>query len=718
MKPLPMIDAAAPTAPAAVSHDSLRSVVRIDGMDCASCATTLERTVANVDGVERAVVNFAAARLDVHHRPLVDAATIEAAVQRAGFRVCPTERGARVRWWRQPGVPGMLVASVLALVAIIGDLVAPAGGWALVYAAAIVACGIPIFRAALAAIRARHLDMNVLMAAATIGAGILGEWTEATAIVLLFAIGTSLQVHAIARTREAVAKLSTLAPDTVRVRRGATGTPVEVEIAVDDVSVGDEVIVLPGDRVAVDGIVVEGATTVDESSVTGESIPVEKGIGDAVLSGTRNGTSSIVVQTQRIASESTLQRVVELVERAQATKAPAELFVDRFSRIYTPVVVLAALAVMVVPPLLGGEWPTWSYRGLALLIIACPCSLVISTPVTIVSAIGAASRRGILVKGGEALETAGHVRALAFDKTGTLTEGRPSLASTTAFTHVAADECLRIAGALERRSEHPLAHAIVSAVDADALGVVESLEAIPGRGAVGTIDGVEYLIGSPRLFGERGIELGATVAAALERSTDAGETPVLLGTGDDVLALFGLTDTIRPDAAGVIADLRGHGIERIVMLTGDSEGAARRVARELGIEHRAGLLPEEKVAAIRELIAEHGVVGMVGDGINDAPALATASVSYAMGAAGSGVALAAADITLMADDLRSLAGATRLSRAARRVLRQNIVASIVFKGAFVVLAPFGLVTLWLAVVADLGTSLAVTANGLRLFRSR
>ncbi len=715
MKQLPVIGQPDPvTDPGEVSAGARRTVVKIDGMDCASCATTLERVVRDIDGVERAVVNFAAARLDVHHGPAVDPAVIESAVERAGFEVHAPNVGPRVAWWRQRGVAAMLVAAIMFAAAFAGERIQPDLPWAVLFAVAIIVGGRSIFRSALVALRARYLDMNVLMAAATIGAAIIDEWPEAAAIVLLFSLGNTLQAHAVARTRAAVAQLGELTPDSVRVRRGAA----LVDQPVATVAAGDEVVVRPGERFAFDGIVTEGSTTVDESPITGESVPVEKASGDHVLSGSLNGTGAITMGVERIASESTLQRIVELVEQAQATKAPAELFVDRFARVYTPVVVLAAIAFMVIPPLIDGAWSTWAYRGLALLIIACPCSLVISTPVTVVSAIGAASRRGILVKGGEALETAGHLRALAIDKTGTLTEGRPTLVTAHALGDIDADASLRLAAAIEQHSEHPLAHAIVTAAGDTELPRAADVVAIPGRGATGTIADTEYLVGSPRLFAERGIELAETGTALLATLGERGETPVLLGTGTQLLAVFGLADTIRPDARHALDDLRRNGIEHVVMLTGDSEGAARRVADELGIDYRAGLLPEQKVDAVRELVATHGVVGMVGDGVNDAPALATASVSFAMGAAGSGVALEAADITLMADDLRSVAAATRLSRAARRVLRQNIVASIVFKGAFVLLAPFGLVTLWVAVAADLGTSLAVTANGLRLFRHR
>jgi Cd2+/Zn2+-exporting ATPase len=414
-----------------------------------------------------------------------------------------------------------------------------------------------------------------------------------------------------------------------------------------------------------------------------------------------------------------LQKIVRLVEEAQAKKAPAEQFVDRFSRVYTPVVVAVAVGLAVVPPLLGGGFGEWFYRALALLIIACPCALVISTPVTVVSGIGAASRRGILVKGGAALEAAGRLKALAFDKTGTLTEGRPIVGQVVPLDGRDEGEVLRLAAALERRSEHPLAHAILTAAEGHVVGnglpAVANFRSVAGRGAEGEVEGEWYLIGSPRLFTERGVPLDRA-RMALEQVEAAGETPVLLGDGEGPLAVFGLADAARPDAQPALDSLRASGVEDLLMLTGDADAPAGRIARELGVTYRAGLLPEQKVEAVRELVAKKGSAGMVGDGVNDAPALAVASVGFAMGAAGTDVALETADVALMQDDLAKLAEAVVLSRAAERIIKQNILVSILIKGMFVLLAPFGLVALWLAVLADMGTSIAVTLNGLRLFR--
>jgi Zn2+/Cd2+-exporting ATPase len=689
-----------------------RTVVRVEGMDCASCAATMEKRVGQLPGVHRATVNFAAGRLDAEHDPGLALQEIEKAVKDAGYGVSRAEEAARTPFWRTLRAVSVFASGLLfALGLALGLASAPEVARVGAYLVAIAVGGLPIFRAAIAGVRARHLDMNVLMSVATVGAVGIGQWAEAASVMVLFAAGNALQVYAIDRTRGAVRALAGLAPDEVLVRRGGA----ERVVPAAEVAVGETVVVRPGERLALDGEVVEGETTVNESPVTGESTPVEKGPGDAVYSGSLNGGGGVLVRVLQEASDSTLQRITRLVEEAQATKTPAEQFVDRFSRLYTPVVVAVAVVLAVVPPLLGGEFGTWFYRALALLIIACPCALVISTPVTVVSGIGAASRRGILIKGGAALEAAGRLKALAFDKTGTLTEGRPVVSRVVPIDRRNETGVLTLAAALECRSEHPLAHAILTAADEASLPQVSGFRSVAGRGAEGVVDGNRYLIGSPRLFAERNITLdGAT--EALEAVEGAGETPVILGDEDDPLAVFGLADAVRPDARATLEALRAVGVGELMMLTGDGEAPARRIAEELGVSYMARLLPDQKVEAVRELVSEHRDVGMVGDGVNDAPALAASSVGFAMGAAGTDVALETADVALMQDDLPKLAEAVRLSRSAEAIIKQNVYVSIAIKGLFVLLAPFGLVALWMAVLADMGTSIAVTLNGLRLFR--
>jgi Zn2+/Cd2+-exporting ATPase len=711
-------DLSAPTieerANTSVPPDGLeRSVVRVEGMDCASCAATVEKRVGRLPGVRWATVNFAAGRLDAEHDPgLME--KIEETVRDAGYGVGETRGVEQTPFWR---TPRMLLTAASGLLFVVGVALqfagAPEFAPVVPYAAAILVGGLPIFRAAISALKARHLDMNALMSMAVIGAVGIGAFGEATLVVVLFSAGNALQVFAIDRTRGAVRALMRLAPDEVLVRRGGVDSLVPAE----GVGVGELVVVRPGERLAVDGEVYEGQTTVDEAPVTGESTAVEKSPGDAVFSGSLNGSGGIVVRATRKAGDSTLQRIARMVDEAQGSEAPAEQFVDRFSRVYTPLVVAIAVALATVPPLLGADFGTWFYRALALLIIACPCSLVISTPVTVVSGIGAASRRGILIKGGAVLEATGRLKALVFDKTGTLTEGRPVVSGVVVLEGHDQNEALRLAGALERRSEHPLAHAVLSAAEetGQALPAVSGFRGIPGRGAEGEIEGRHYLIGSPRLFAEKSIPLDIA-GPALQDIEEAGETPVILGGPGGPMAVFGLADAVRQDAYAALETLRSAGVEELIMLTGDAESPAGRVADLLDIAYRAQLLPEQKVEAVRELVEKHGAAGMVGDGINDAPALAASTVGFAMGAAGTDVALETADVALMQDDLRKLAAAVRLSRSAGRIIRQNVFVSIAIKGVFVLLAPFGLITLWLAVLADMGTSIAVTLNGLRLFK--
>ena len=716
-RPLPVVEpqAESPGAEPRAEPDTRRTVVLVGGMDCASCAVTVERRVAQVDGVSRAAVNFAAGRLEVEHGPKVKQAEIEHAVEQAGYSVeRPETSGERQPLWRTPGVLPALAAFVLISAGGASHLAgAPQSVWVAACALAVVAGGLPIFRAALNSLRVRRADMNVLMSAAAIGAVGIGAWGEAALVISLFAAGNALQAYAVSRTRDAVRELAELVPDEVTVRRGGE----ELTVPASEVAAGETVVVRPGERIAVDAEVLEGATTVDEAPVNGESTPVEKSAGDELLSGSLNGSGALVARASREAEDSTLQRVARAVEEAQASRAPVESFVDRFAGIYTPLVAAAAVLLAVAPPLAGADFGTWFYRALALLIVACPCALVISTPVTVVAGIGGASRRGILIKGGAALEAAGGLRTLVFDKTGTLTEGRPALSRVLPLGNVAEQEALAVAGALESRSEHPLAHAVLSAARRryGSLPPVSGFTGIPGRGAEGEVRGARYLIGSPALFEERGIPLDGA-RDALQSVREAGETPVVLGSESEPVAVFGLADGIRPGAREALEDLRAAGARRLVMLTGDAEAPARRVASELGVEYRSGLLPEQKARAVRELSAE-GPVGMVGDGINDAPALASARASFAMGA-GSGVALEAADVALVGDDLGRLAESVRVSRSAGRIIRQNIVVSILVKGVFVALAPLGLVSLWAAVLADMGTSLAVTANGMRLLRRK
>ena len=713
---LPMLSPA-PEAPPEPAATPAERKLRIEGMDCAACAKTVEKTVIALDGVTSAQVSFGTGTL-MFDGDAPDEA-IAAAVGRAGYRARPAERrvrGASAPFWRRGARALSTSASVvLLLVAVAASLAgAPRVVAEPLYLLSMVVGGWPIARAALAALRRRALDMNVLMALAAVGAVGIGAYAEGAWVLVLFAIGTTLESFALERSRHSIEALAELAPAMALILDDGH----ERTVAVEDVVAGTEFVVRPGERVALDGVVSSGASSLDQSPITGESVPVDKQPGDAVFAGTLNTHGSLVVRATRAASESTLSRVAELVERAQGSTAPSERLIDRFARVYTPLVFVAALLLAVVPPLaFGGELDTWLYRSLALLIVACPCSLVISVPVAVVSAVGGAARQGILIKGGQALEDLARVRAVALDKTGTLTLGLPQLESVVALDGVGDDRALALMAAVEQRSEHPLAAALRRAARERGIDVTppEEFRALTGRGAEARVEGRALWAGGPRLVEER---TGA-LPAELDELHERGETAIALGEGDRVLALFGLADRVRPEAGALVTALRAIGVGRVVMLTGDSERVARAVATGAGVtEWRAGLLPEQKLDAVRELEREAGAVAMVGDGVNDAPALAAARVGVAMGAAGSDVALQAADVALMSDRLDRLALALGLSRRALAVMRVNVAASLIVKAAFVLIAPFGLVTLVMAVAADMGMSLLVTLNALRLLGRR
>jgi Cd2+/Zn2+-exporting ATPase len=685
----------------------MRPSYRIEGMDCAACAQTVEKVVAALDGVRAAHVSFGSATLAVEGD--VDAGTVSAAVARAGYRAAPMERRAEPRApvWRTAST---IAAGVLLAAAVAATLSGASRAVAEpLYLASMAVGGWPIARAALAALRHRSLDMNVLMTLAAVGAVGIGSYAEGAWVLVLFAVGTTLESHAFDRSRRSVRELMELAPERARVL-GDDGS--ERLLPVEEVTAGTRFAVHPGERIALDGEVVAGASSVDEAPITGESVPVDKATGSIVFAGTLNAHGALTVRATKAADDSTLARVAALVEEAQGSRAPSERFVDRFARVYTPLVVAAALALIVVPVALGGDVDTWVYRALALLIVACPCALVISVPVAVVSAVGRAARDGVLIKGGQALEDLARVRTVALDKTGTLTAGRPRLAQVIALDGVSDDEALAMAAAVGRRSEHPLAQALVSAARDRGLGVAEpeAFEALPGRGVVARVDGRDLWAGGPRLAADR---LG-TVPGEAARLEQRGETATVLGADGRALAVFGLADQPRPEAAHAIAGLRRAGVGRVVVLTGDNERVAARVAEQVGADQfRAALLPEDKLRAVEALDRIEGPVAMVGDGINDAPALAAAPVGIAMGAAGTDAALQSADVALMSDDLARLPGAVTGARQAARVMRQNVIASLAVKAVFVVLAPLGLVTLVMAVAADMGMSLLVTLNGLR-----
>ncbi len=559
-------------------------------------------------------------------------------------------------------------------------------------------------------------DMNLLMVVAVAGALWLGEYFEAATVAFFFSLSLYLESWSVGRARNAVAALLDLAPPTARL---IDDNGSERDVPASTVPVGARFVVRGGDRIALDGEVVSGNGAVDQAPITGESVLVAKETGDQVFAGTINGDGTLIVRATRPASDTVLARIIRMVGEAQSRRAEVEQWVAKFARIYTPLVMVLAILIAVFPPLaLGGAWDYWFYNALVLLVIACPCALVISTPVSIVAALASAARNGVLVKGGAYIEAPGQIDALALDKTGTITEGKPEVAGIYPLGNYKADDILRVAAALELRSSHPLARAILDHAQARGVTVkpADDSRTVPGRGAEGQVDQQTVWLGSHRFASER--KLGDQLPSLLcERIEGAGNTLVVVGDQHNVWGLIELRDRIRDDARDIVARLHGLGVRTVVMLTGDNASAAQTVAHEVGIDEvRAELLPEQKLAAIEDLVESHDMVAMVGDGVNDAPAMARAHLGIAMGAMGSDAAVETADIALMTDDIGKLPWLVAHSRRTMGIIRQNIGLSLLTKAAFVGLTLFGMASMWGAIAADVGVSLLVVANALRLLK--
>ena len=582
--------------------------------------------------------------------------------------------------------------------------------------AATLAAGSLIARRAWHSIKARSLDIHVLMLAAVGGALAIGEWMEGATVVLLFAVAQWLEGRSMDRARRAVRALMELAPVEATVRREGR----EARVAAASVLPRDVIVVRPGERIPVDGRVLTGSSDVNQAPVTGESMPVERAAGEEVFAGSINGRGALEIEATRAGTDTTLARIATLIERAQAERSPSERFVDRFAKRYTPIVLGLAIVVAVVPAALGaGTFGDWTYRALVLLVVACPCALVISTPVSVVSALAGAARRGVLIKGGAHLERAGAIRCVAFDKTGTVTKGQVTVTNVYALGTASEHGVLSVAASLESRSEHPIGRAIVAHAERQGLSPApgRGFQALPGLGAEAHVNDIHSVVGNHRLFEERQL-CTPDLHDRIDEMAARGGTPVLVGHDGEAMGVIGIADEMRERGREAIVMLRREGIEHVVLLTGDHRAAAEEVGRVLGFDEvYSELMPEDKVALVRGLKERYGSVAMVGDGVNDAPALAAADVGIAMGAAGTDVALETADIALMDDELMKVPFALRISRRAMRNIRMNIGISLGLKAAFVALAVAGAATLWMAVLADTGASLIVTANALRLLRS-
>ncbi len=579
---------------------------------------------------------------------------------------------------------------------------------------AIITSGLPTYKKGLIALRNFNLNMNALMAIAVTGAMLIGQWPEAAMVMFLFALAEIIEAKSLDRARNAISGLMDLAPETATVRQSdGSWKDIPASMVVLDALVR----VKPGERIALDGTVVSGSSTVNQSPITGEGLPVGKGEKDPVFAGTINQSGSFVYQVTALADNTTLARIIHAVETAQGNRAPTQRFVDRFAQIYTPTVIVVALGMVLIPPLIfGADWLDWIYRALVLLVVACPCALVISTPVTIVSGLANAARKGILIKGGVYLEQGRKLTTLALDKTGTLTYGQPEQ---TDFINIGGDkqQIHGLAMSLASRSDHPVSQAIVRAGEKEPLPAQEIVDftAIPGRGVSGRMADQLYYLGNHRLINELGL-LTAALEKHLAKLEQQGKTVVLLTTETTVLGLFAVADTVRETSRQAVAELHRLGVNTII-LTGDNPHTADAIARQVGIdEARGNQLPEDKLQTIAALLDQNKTVGMVGDGINDAPALARADIGFAMGAAGTDTAIETADVALMDDDLRKLPTFIRLSRATSAILAQNIIFALSIKVIFIALTFAGHATMWMAVFADMGASLLVVFNGLRLLR--
>ncbi|MBF7144207.1 MULTISPECIES: heavy metal translocating P-type ATPase [Pseudomonas] len=710
------------SAPSSVSFSEASggtlSRFRIEAMDCPTEQTLLQKRLGAVAGVQGLEFNLINRVLGVRHS-LPDTRTIESAITEVGMTAVPlTDAQADAAQAPAPdkrGKPALILGFIAAGAAEVCHLYQVGPPWLVIALALLAICttGLGTYRKGWIAVRQRNLNINALMSLAVTGAALIGQWPEAAMVMVLFALAERIEARSLERARNAIGSLMQLAPETATVQ-DEQGQWVSRKVA--DITVGSLLRARPGERIALDGEVTSGRSTINQAPITGESLPVDKTVGDAVFAGTVNEAGELEYRATQLASESTLGRILKVVEQAQGSRAPTQRFVDRFSRLYTPAVMLLACAVAVLPPLFGfGAWLDWVYRGLVLLVVACPCALVISTPVTLVSGLAAAARRGILVKGGAYLEMAHSLEWLALDKTGTLTQGKPVLTDTVPFAGDV-DAAKAIAASLASRSDHPVSKALAAGLSEVPAHAVADFEAIAGRGSRGRVNGQAYTLGNHRLVEALGL-CSAPLEAVLEGLEQAGKSVVVLCDSQQPLAVFGVADTLRDTSTLAIAALHELGVKTMV-LSGDNQAAVSAIAAQVGIdEARGNLLPQDKLAAIETLAGSGKAVGMVGDGINDAPALARANIGFAMGAAGSHTAIETADVALMDDDLRKVGEFIALSRRTRRLLIQNIVLALGIKAVFLVLTLLGMATLWMAVFADMGVSLLVVFNGLRLLRA-
>lgn len=689
---------------------------QVTGLSCADCAAKLEQKLRATEGIDNVTLNFITAKLTVRHLLSVDA--LQKIVESAGYGLLPVNAEKQLV---EPQsflrthyhlFTTILSAALLLLAFLLTHTGAQRSLFIPLYITAILVGGYWTLRRGLVALRSGIFDMNALMSIAVIGAIIIQQWDEAATVAVLYSISNMLESFTMEKTRKSLRQLVDIAPREATVRRNGHN----IRIAAEMLQLDDVVIVQPGEKIPADGLVLAGFSSVDEAPITGESIPIEKNIGDAVYAGTLNALGLLEIRVSKMTADSTLAKIIHLVEEAQAKRAPVQLFVDHFARYYTPAILCLAVIISVVPPLLWQlSWAVWFYRALELIVIACPCALVISTPVVLVTAIGNAARHGVLIKGGAYLEQLGRITAVAFDKTGTLTVGQPVVTEIIPAPPFDDRLLLMYAATAENHSGHPFAHAILQHAHERQIpvGQATTMQVIPGKGISAEYEGKVLLVGSNRLLEEYGI-LTENLTSDIARLEEAGQTVTLVAYDAVLYGLIAMQDQQRAHAAQCVTDLHHGGIHHIAMLTGDHQRVANIIAHRIGIDDvRAELLPEQKVAAMLLLSEQYGPVAMVGDGINDAPVLATAAVGIAMGGSGTDTAMETADVVLMSDDLAKIPYLLHISRKALHIIQQNIVLSLVIKALALILI-FGILKLWMAVLADMGATILVTLNGLRL----
>lgn len=712
--------ASSTTKAAAIPENASEETFFVSGMDCSEEVAAIEHALKPLSGVHGVRAEIVSSKVTVYHDGKLTRANLAAAINRSGVKVQEAGQSAA-----RNSLPAALVAISGAAtgLGIVLPWLSVTSRWATdpLFLIAIIAGGWLVVPKALRSLRTFTLDMNVLMVVAVTGAVAIGEHAEGAAVVFLFALSELLESWSVGRARRAIQALMQLAPEVALVKRDAGFA----EVAAAEVRIGETILVKSGQKVPLDGTVTVGNSAINQAPITGESMPVEKAPGDVVYAGTINGEGSLEIQTTKEAGDTTLARIIKMVGEAQEQKAPTERFVDTFAKYYTPAVMVLALLVGLVPPLAFGEpWMDWIYRALVLLVIACPCALVISTPISIVAGLTAMAKRGVLIKGGAYLEALGGLRALAVDKTGTITEGKPRVLEVLPVGAITPEEILRVAAAIDTHSTHPLAEAIVRYTEEQSVEFkpAENYQAKTGRGAEATLDGHAYFVGNHRFAHELGV-CTPELEAMLAKIESQARSVVVVGhrphadCAGEVLGVLAVGDAIRPNAASAIKRIHAAGIRKIVMLSGDNSRTANAIAEQAGIDEALGdLLPADKIEQVKRLSAEVGKVGMIGDGVNDAPALAAADVGIAMGAAGTDTAIETADVALMQDDLEMVAEAIILGRRTLGIIRFNIFFALTIKAVFLVLALLGHTSLWLAVLADTGATLLVVANALRLLR--